>query len=344
MIDGQYLDVAGPGARCRGARPAAPAQDGLAHHGRRRLRPPHRRARRRRPAAVSGVRRGARAPVPDRRRHPRRGHRRVGVRAQPRARRRAPPGRGDAGRDARAARELRRHDRRARGDRGRGGGPGGVSIEIAVAGAGARRRARAAVAGAPPPSPGASQRRRSSPTTMRRGRGGGRGISTCWPVARTRADRRAGRACGRLRVRAHAPRARRHVAGRMSAGARSCRSRSVPRSAARASGPRLLDAVDAELAARGGAGSPGGGHGRERRRAAPLRAPRPPSGRARPVSLRRWPRMATKRRLDALLVERGLVETRSRAQALIMAGRVHVERRAGDEGGHADGRATRPSS
>jgi 23S rRNA (cytidine1920-2'-O)/16S rRNA (cytidine1409-2'-O)-methyltransferase len=34
--------------------------------------------------------------------------------------------------------------------------------------------------------------------------------------------------------------------------------------------------------------------------------------------------MATKRRLDALLVERGLVETRSRAQALVMAGRVHV--------------------
>ena len=35
--------------------------------------------------------------------------------------------------------------------------------------------------------------------------------------------------------------------------------------------------------------------------------------------------MATKHRLDTLLVERGLVETRSRAQALIMAGRVHVE-------------------
>ena len=32
-----------------------------------------------------------------------------------------------------------------------------------------------------------------------------------------------------------------------------------------------------------------------------------------------------KQRLDALLVERGLVETRSRAQALIMAGRVHVD-------------------
>ena len=31
--------------------------------------------------------------------------------------------------------ELRRRDRRARGDRGRGGGPGGVSVEIAVAGA-----------------------------------------------------------------------------------------------------------------------------------------------------------------------------------------------------------------
>jgi 23S rRNA (cytidine1920-2'-O)/16S rRNA (cytidine1409-2'-O)-methyltransferase len=35
--------------------------------------------------------------------------------------------------------------------------------------------------------------------------------------------------------------------------------------------------------------------------------------------------MAAKQRLDALLVERGLVETRSRAQALIMAGRVHVD-------------------
>ena len=41
--------------------------------------------------------------------------------------------------------------------------------------------------------------------------------------------------------------------------------------------------------------------------------------------------MATKRRLDALLVERGLVETRSRAQALVMAGRVHVDGGAGDE-------------
>jgi 23S rRNA (cytidine1920-2'-O)/16S rRNA (cytidine1409-2'-O)-methyltransferase len=35
--------------------------------------------------------------------------------------------------------------------------------------------------------------------------------------------------------------------------------------------------------------------------------------------------MAAKRRLDALLVERGLVETRSRAQALVMAGRVTVD-------------------
>ena len=94
----------GARARCRGARPAAPAQDGIADLGRRRVRAPRRRARRRRPAAVPGVRRGAGAPVPDRRRHPRRGHRRVGVRAQPRARRRAPPGRGDAGRDARAPR------------------------------------------------------------------------------------------------------------------------------------------------------------------------------------------------------------------------------------------------
>jgi 23S rRNA (cytidine1920-2'-O)/16S rRNA (cytidine1409-2'-O)-methyltransferase len=35
--------------------------------------------------------------------------------------------------------------------------------------------------------------------------------------------------------------------------------------------------------------------------------------------------MAAKRRLDALLVERGLVESRSRAQALVMAGRVRVD-------------------
>jgi 23S rRNA (cytidine1920-2'-O)/16S rRNA (cytidine1409-2'-O)-methyltransferase len=35
--------------------------------------------------------------------------------------------------------------------------------------------------------------------------------------------------------------------------------------------------------------------------------------------------MAAKRRLDVLLVERGLVESRSRAQALVMAGRVHVD-------------------
>jgi len=35
--------------------------------------------------------------------------------------------------------------------------------------------------------------------------------------------------------------------------------------------------------------------------------------------------MPTKRRLDALLVDRGLVETRSRAQALVMAGRVRVD-------------------
>jgi 23S rRNA (cytidine1920-2'-O)/16S rRNA (cytidine1409-2'-O)-methyltransferase len=35
--------------------------------------------------------------------------------------------------------------------------------------------------------------------------------------------------------------------------------------------------------------------------------------------------MAAKRRLDALLVERGLVASRSRAQALVMAGRVQVD-------------------
>src|SRR5689334_16004198 len=35
--------------------------------------------------------------------------------------------------------------------------------------------------------------------------------------------------------------------------------------------------------------------------------------------------MPARRRLDALIVERGLAETRSRAQALVMAGRVTVD-------------------
>jgi 23S rRNA (cytidine1920-2'-O)/16S rRNA (cytidine1409-2'-O)-methyltransferase len=43
----------------------------------------------------------------------------------------------------------------------------------------------------------------------------------------------------------------------------------------------------------------------------------------------------SKRRLDAELVERGLAETRSRAQALIMAGRVTVEGRLVDKAGTA---------
>ena len=46
--------------------------------------------------------------------------------------------------------------------------------------------------------------------------------------------------------------------------------------------------------------------------------------------------MPGKPRLDALLVERGLVDTRSRAQALIMAGRVTVDGARGDQGRHAD--------
>jgi 23S rRNA (cytidine1920-2'-O)/16S rRNA (cytidine1409-2'-O)-methyltransferase len=45
----------------------------------------------------------------------------------------------------------------------------------------------------------------------------------------------------------------------------------------------------------------------------------------------------TTRRLDAELVERGLVETRSRAQALVMAGRVTVDGRRVDKAGTAVG-------
>ena len=45
--------------------------------------------------------------------------------------------------------------------------------------------------------------------------------------------------------------------------------------------------------------------------------------------------MPDKRRLDALLVERGLAETRSRAQALVLAGRVWSGERRLDKPGHA---------
>ena len=45
--------------------------------------------------------------------------------------------------------------------------------------------------------------------------------------------------------------------------------------------------------------------------------------------------MADKRRLDALLVERGLAETRTRAQALVLAGRVWSGERRLDKPGHA---------
>jgi 23S rRNA (cytidine1920-2'-O)/16S rRNA (cytidine1409-2'-O)-methyltransferase len=45
--------------------------------------------------------------------------------------------------------------------------------------------------------------------------------------------------------------------------------------------------------------------------------------------------MADKRRLDALLVERGLAESRARAQALVLAGRVYAGERRLDKPGHA---------
>ena len=45
--------------------------------------------------------------------------------------------------------------------------------------------------------------------------------------------------------------------------------------------------------------------------------------------------MTSRRRLDAELVERGLAENRSRAQALVMAGRVTVGGRLVDKAGTA---------
>ena len=53
--------------------------------------------------------------------------------------------------------------------------------------------------------------------------------------------------------------------------------------------------------------------------------------------------MTSRRRLDAELVERGLAETRSRAQALVMAGRVTVDGRVVDKAGTAGRRRRRRS-
>ena len=44
--------------------------------------------------------------------------------------------------------------------------------------------------------------------------------------------------------------------------------------------------------------------------------------------------MKHKERLDVLLVERGLAESRSRAQAVIMAGEVYVNGQKADKAGH----------
>lgn len=43
--------------------------------------------------------------------------------------------------------------------------------------------------------------------------------------------------------------------------------------------------------------------------------------------------MKNKERLDMLLVERGLAETRSKAQALIMSGQVYVDNQKADKAG-----------
>ena len=314
----------GPRARRRGARPAAPSQDGLADLGRRRradctspgstTTPSGRTGRSLRswgscsrssttsstPPPTSGdtcAATGSTAPA-----------------AWPR---RPGPGRSSSSPPARARRTSSRGSwprwrtgRRERRDRRRGGG--------------ARRRARAAVDRASPPSP---PRRRPAGRRRRRRVVGAAAVVVPRHAERRRgsgADRRAGRPPGRLRVPAHARRPGRHLAGRRPLG----RGRV-------ALGP-----------ARGARRGRRDGASRRRRRASSQRAACATS------RWRSWPgtptrcgstsaaacarpssssfasaasRMATKRRLDVLLVERGLVETRSRAQALIMAGRVHVD-------------------
>ena len=46
---------------------------------------------------------------------------------------------------------------------------------------------------------------------------------------------------------------------------------------------------------------------------------------------RRYPAHVTKKRLDVLMVERGLAETRSQAQALVLAGKVPGHEKAGEQ-------------
>ena len=146
---------------------------------------------------------------------------------------------------------LRRHDGRARGDRGRGGGPGGVSIEIAVAGAerideleplwlALHRHHRARRRGS-----------RSSTTTMSRGPGGGRGTSTCSAGGEdvVLIAERAGRPVGYAFLHLHAgPDDTWPVGNRWG----EVVSLSVlPEERGAGVGTALLDAVDRELAARG---------------------------------------------------------------------------------------------
>src|SRR6185312_615685 len=140
---------------------------------------------------------------------------------------------------------------------------------------------------------------------------------------RVRGRRPAGRRPGRVCARRGARRRRRHLAVRPPDG----RGRDALGGAGQ---PRRRDRDGAHgrrrrraRAARGGFARDRG-HGRERPRPRVLRAPRPPGRRAAPLPLRR-PHVSGSTRLDVLMAERGIAESRSRAQALIMAGRVIVE-------------------